>query len=327
VTDDRLGPRTRSRRGDLDELLDEHRVLLTGYCYRILGSAFEADDAVQETLLRAWRGFEGYAGQGTLRSWLYRIATNVCLDMLHGRQRRARPMDVTAPGDRGLGTRLPDNTWIEPIPDSRVLRTDGDPAEVVVARDSVRLAFVTALQYLPPRQRAVLILRDVLRWSASEVAELLDTTVGAVDSALHRARSTLRAGHLTPAEPMDESQRALVARYVDAFERFDIDRLVSLLHEDATLSMPPYTLWLQGPDDIARWWTGAGRNCRGSRVQRVAANGSPAFAQWRPTVAGGAFDAWAIHVIELSGPTISGVQCFRDPALFELFGLPARVHG
>jgi RNA polymerase sigma-70 factor (ECF subfamily) len=323
---DGIEPGARPPGRGLDELFEDHRVLLTGYCYRMLGSAFDADDAVQETLLRAWRSFDGYAGRGALRSWLYRIATNVCLDMLHGRQRRARPMDLTTPGDRRLGDRLPDSTWIEPVPDDHVLLADGDPAERAVARDTVRLAFIAALQYLPPRQRAVLILRDVLRWSAGEVAELLDTTVAGVTSALHRARATLRASNLAPlAPPLDDAQRSLVARYVDAFERFDIDQLVSLLHEDATLSMPPYTLWLRGPLDIHRWWVGAGSNCRGSRVVPVAANGSPAFAQWRATTGGPGFHAWAIHVIDVSAGGISDVTCFRDPTLFQLFEQPTRL--
>jgi RNA polymerase sigma-70 factor (ECF subfamily) len=230
--------------------LERHRVELTGYCYRMLGSAFEAEDALQETLVRAWRSIDRFEGRAALRSWLYRIATNVCFDMLAGRRRRARPVDLgpSASADSPLGAPFPEATWIEPVPDGRVLPAGGDPAEQAVSRETVRLAFVAALQHLPPRQRAVLILREVLRWKASEVAELLDTTVASVNSALQRARSTLAAGNLaatdTP-QPMDDAQRALLGRYVDAFERYDLESLVSLLHEETTQSMPPYELWLR----------------------------------------------------------------------------------
>src|SRR5215469_4769730 len=223
----------------LEARLEEHRRELTAYCYRMLGSGFEAEDAVQETLLRAWRAFDRFEGRSALRSWLYRIATNVCLDMLSGAQRRARPMDLQAEktADAPLGEPLPQATWILPIPDGRVLPAGGDPAEVIESRESIRLALVAALQHLPPRQRAVLILREVLRWKASEVAELLDTTVASVNSALQRARATLDGHAVTapdPARPMDDEQRALLARYVGAFERYDVDALVSLLHEEAT---------------------------------------------------------------------------------------------
>ena len=246
----------------IDRELEQYRVELTGYCYRMLGSAFEAEDAVQETLIRAWRSIDHFEGRSSLRTWLYRIATNVCLDFLGGRQRRARPMDlgpsVTAPA--GPGDTLPENRWLQPIPDGRVLPADDDPAEVAVARETIRLAFVAALQELPPRQRAVLILREVLHWKADEVATLLDTTVASVNSALQRARATLAASDLADAEPtaFDAAQQELLDRYVDAFERYDIDSLVALLHEDATMSMPPYALWLRGPSEIARWHLGPG---------------------------------------------------------------------
>ncbi|MGB2954094.1 MAG: sigma-70 family RNA polymerase sigma factor [Gaiellaceae bacterium] len=310
-------------------LLEQHRVELTGYCYRMLGSAFEAEDAVQETLVRAWRGFDRFEGRAALRSWLYRIATNVCLDMLSGRERRARPMDLgpAKTADAPIGAALPEATWIQPIPDSRALPTDGDPAELVVERETIRLAFVAALQHLPARQRAVLILRDVLRWKASEVAELLDTSVVSVNSALQRARSALSASDLTstdPFAPMDESQRALLARYVDAFERYDMDSLTSLLHEDATQTMPPYELWLRGRDDILRWWFGPGAGCRGSRLVPTVANGLPAFGQYRPSGPGGSYEPWALQVIEVSGGEIIGFNAFLDTeVLFPLFGLPA----
>ncbi|MEP6526796.1 MAG: sigma-70 family RNA polymerase sigma factor [Nocardioidaceae bacterium] len=310
--------------------LEQHRVELTAYCYRMLGSAFESEDAVQETLLRAWRSFDRFEGRGALRSWLYRIATNVCLDMLNGRQRRARPMDLAAPqtADTLLGEPLPEATWIQPMPDGRVVQADGDPAAVAEARETVRLAFIAALQHLPARQRAVLILRDVLRWKATEVAELLETTVASVNSALQRARSTLADINVSasdPAQPMDEDQRALLTRYVQAFEQYDLDSLVSLLHKDATWSMPPYELWLRRHDDIRRWCLGPGAGCRGSRLIPTVANGSPAFGQYKPSVAGG-HEPWALQVIEASAGRISGISFFLDTqALFPLFGLPARL--
>src|SRR4051812_937835 len=183
--------------------LEVHRRELTGYCYRMLGSGFEAEDAVQETMVRAWKNLDRFEGRSSLRSWLYRIATNVCLDMVQGPQRRARPMDLgpASTADSHLAPRLPQQVWVQPVPDARVLPIDGDPAEVAAARDSVRLAFVAALQHLPPKQRAVLILREVLRWQATEVAELLDTTVASVNSALQRARATLAATDLDDAPP------------------------------------------------------------------------------------------------------------------------------
>jgi RNA polymerase sigma-70 factor, ECF subfamily len=315
---------------DLDQRLERHRAELTGYCYRMLGSAFEAEDAVQETMVRAWRGFDRFEGRAALRSWLYRIATNVCFDMLNGRQRRARPMDLgpASSADSVLRPGLPEATWIQPMPDSHILPSGDDPADVAVARESVRLAFVTALQHLPPRQRAVLILREVLRWPASDVAELLGTTVVSVNSALQRARSTLAATDPTesePLEPADESQRELLARYVDAFERYDLDALVSLLREDATLSMPPYDLWLRGHDDITRWFLGQGIGCKGSRLVPTVANGMPAFGQYRLGSRGG-HEPWALQVVEISGGRISGLSSFLDTErLFPLFGLPARL--
>jgi RNA polymerase sigma-70 factor (ECF subfamily) len=316
--------------GDVELRLEQHRVELTAYAYRMLGSAFEAEDAVQETFLRAWKSFEGFEGRSALRSWLYRIATNVCLDMLSGSQRRARPMDL-APAksaDSPLPEPLPENVWVLPVPDDRVLPSSGDPAEYAVERESIRLAFVAALQHLPPKQRAVLILREVLRWKAEEVAELLGTTVASVNSALQRARSTLAAGDVNePAQPMDDEQRALLARYVDAFERYDMDSLTSLLHEDASWSMPPYELWLRGHRDISAWCLGAGIGCTGSRLVPTAANGSPAFGQYRPSGSGG-YEAWSLQVLEISDGRITGISFFLDtPQLFPIFGLPLRLEG
>jgi RNA polymerase sigma-70 factor (ECF subfamily) len=316
--------------GELGQQLEEHRSALTAYCYRMLGSPFEAEDAVQETLVRAWRGFDRFEGRAALRSWLYRIATNVCLDMLSGRERRARPMDLGpagAPVVENLSER-PEITWIEPIPDGLVA-TEGDPATAAVARETIRLAFVAALQHLPPRQRAALILCEVLRWKASEVAELLETSVASVNSALQRARATLDAADLSAADAapeLAEADRELLARYVAAFEAYDIDALTSLIHEDATQSMPPYELWLSGREDIFTWWFGPGIGCRGSRViPTVAANGSPAFGQYKPSPDGG-FEPWALQVVEVSDGKIAELTFFLGTeTLFPLFGLPARL--
>jgi RNA polymerase sigma-70 factor (ECF subfamily) len=306
--------------------LEQHRAELTGYCYRMLGSAFDADDAVQETMVRAWQGLDRFEGRAALRSWLYRIATNVCLDSLRGRQRRAMPMDLSAPvpSTTPPGRQLPEATWVEPIPDGDLA---GDPADRVVHQDSIRLAFIAALQQLPPKQRAVLILREVLAWQATEVAELLETTVASVNSALQRARATLAAydGETRPAEPLDEPERALLARYVAAFERYDIEALVALLHEDASISMPPYEMWLQGVDNLRGWYLGYGIGCKGSRMVPIAANGLPAFGQYRPSGPGGRHEPWSIQVLEISGGRVSHIHHFLDTRLFERFGLPPHL--
>jgi RNA polymerase sigma-70 factor (ECF subfamily) len=315
---------------ELEFQLEQYRSELTGYCYRMLGSAFEAEDAVQETMVRAWRSFDKFEGRASLRSWLYRIATNVCLDMLNGRERRARPMDLGPARDPlgPVGDQLPEVTWIEPIPDGVVVPPEGDPAEVAQARETIRLAFVAALQHLPPRQRAVLILSEVLRWKASEVAELLETSVASVNSALQRARATLEAGNVTAtetaAEELDEPDQELLARYVEAFEAYDIEALTSLIHEDATQSMPPYELWLRGREDIFKWWLGPGITCRGSRlVPAVAANGSPAFAHYRPVPGGTGYEPWSLQVLEIEDGRIVEITFFLDTQrVFPLFGVP-----
>jgi RNA polymerase sigma-70 factor (ECF subfamily) len=325
---DFTGTRTRPRASqELERQLEEHRVELTGYAYRMLGSAFEAEDAVQETMLRAWRAVDRFEGRSALRSWLYRIATNVCLDMLGGKERRTRPMDLAsaASTDAPLGPPLPESTWVMPAPDGRVLAAGDDPAEMAEARESIRLAFVAALQHLPPKQRAVLILREVLRWQAAEVAELLDSTVASVNSALQRARATMAAVDVDATDPagMDDTHRALLERYVDAFERYDLDSLTSLLREDASWSMPPYELWLRTHDDVRRWCLGPGIGCRGSRLLRTRANGSLAFGQYKPSVSGTGLEPWSLQVVEISGGLISGITFFLDTAsLFPLFDLP-----
>ena len=315
---------------ELESALEGHRKELTAYAYRMLGSSFEAEDAVQDALLRAWRSHEGFEGRSALRSWLYRITTNVCLDMLSGREKRARPMDLgpAQSADSPLPTPLPEVTWIEPIPNGRVMPSTGDPAEVAELRESIRLAFVAALQHLPPQQRAVLILREVLRWKASEVAELLDTSVASVNSALQRARASLSAHEdpeSTPQATMDEEHQALLARYVDAFERYDMDSLTSLLREDATWTMPPYDLWLQTHEDIVKWCLGKGIGCKGSKLVPTTANGSPAFGQYKPSADGG-HEPWALQVLEVSNGEITGICFFLDTERwFPLFGLPPRL--
>lgn len=316
--------------GDLDRQLERYRRELTGYCYRMLGGAHEAEDAVQETMLRAWKGIGGFEGRSALRSWVYRIATNVCLEMLRSSQRRALPMDLgaPAPGTTRPGTALPESTWVHPMPDSRILPGPEDPADQAVARESIRLAFVAALQHLTPRQRAVLILRDVLHWRASEVAQLLDSTVVSVNSALQRGRAVLASVDHHPAIALppaddDPATQALLDRYVDAFERFDVDLLVDILHEDVTLAMPPLPFWLQGFASV-RAWTGLAQTaCRQARyVPTLAANGVPAFGHYRPAGEGGGFEGVGIHLVEVAGGRVRSVHAHLDPSLLPLFDLP-----
>lgn len=309
--------------------LEQYRGELRGYCYRMLGSAFDADDAVQETMVKAWQGLERFEGRSSTRSWLYRIATNTCLDSLRAKGRRALPMDLGRPGSGSspVGEPLPQEAWVEPIPDGDLLT--GDPAQTAVARDSVRLAFVAALQHLPPKQRAVLILREVLCWQASEVAELLDTTVASVNSALQRARATLGERGLSDTSrqvPLQEGDRELLARYVSAFEAYDIPTLVSLLSEDAGFSMPPLPLWLRGPQDVADFYLGTGIACKGSRLVPTSANGCPAFGHYKPAENGDGYVPWALQVVEMSGGRLVHLHHFLDTAaLFPRFGLPDRL--
>ena len=315
----------------IESQLEAYRPELTGHCYRMLGSAFEAEDAVQDTMVRAWRSFDRFEGRSALRSWLYRIATNVCLNMLASAQLRVRPMDLGPAGSGRAtdpGEPRPDQIWVGPVPDSRVLPEGTDPANVVAERESIRLAFVAALQHLPPRQRAVLILREVLAWSAQEVADLLDTSVPSVNSALQRARATIAAADTTADvhDPLDNEQKALLTRYVKAFEEYDLEALTTLLHDDATLSMPPLPLWLRGHDDISAWMAGTGSGCRGSRLVPVVASGMPAFGQYRPSLGGSGHDPWALIVLEISAGRIAAVNNFLDTTrLFPLFGLPAHL--
>ena len=307
----------------LEEQLEQHRSELTAYCYRMLASPFEAEDAVQETMIRAWRGYDRFEGRAALRSWLYRIATNVCFDLLNGRERRARPMDF-GPASEPVFENLnvpAEVAWVQPIPDALV----ADPAEVAERKETIKLAFISALQHLPPKQRAALILCEVLRWKASEAAELLETSVASVNSALQRARATLEEAEAT-ARPLTAEDEELLQRYVQAFEAYDIDALTVLIHEDATQSMPPYDMWIAGRDDVFRWWFGPGIGCKGSRLlPALSANGSPAFAQYKPSESGG-YDPWALIVLELRDGRIAEFTFFLDTeTLFPLWGLPARL--
>ncbi len=318
---------------DLDATLERYRVELTGYCYRMLGSSFEAEDAVQDTMIRAWRSLDKFEGRSSLRSWLYRIATNVCLDMLSAGNKRARPMDLTesTPLAQAALSPRPDHTWLEPMPDGRVLPTPADPAEAAVAKESVRLAFMAALQRLPARQRAVLILREVLAWKASEVAELLDTSVASVNSALQRARATLAerrepGADASVSDPLDEDQKKLLDRYVAAFEGYDMSALTALLHEDAVMTMPPFDLWLTGADDITGFMTTLGAACAHSKLVPVEVNGLPGFAQYKPDPDNGGYTPWAVQALEISDGRITGFHCFLDTQRwFPLFGLPLRL--
>lgn len=321
--------------GDLSAQLETYRRELTGYCYRLLGGAFDADDAVQETLLRAWRSYDRFEGRSSLRTWLYRIATNVCFDQLgSSRAKRERPMGLgaaTDPVEESLATVLPEYAWVEPVATEHVLPSSGDPADTAVARESVRLAFVAALQHLPAKQRAVLILREVLRWPAAEVATLLDTSVASVNSALQRARATLAdkapdrsvaSGAVAPAQA-DEAE--LLERYVAAFERYDMAALTNLLREDAVMNMPPFAMWLQGVEDIRAWMTGPGAECEGSRCLPIHVNGTPGFAQYRQDPEGGHFP-WGIVVLENDGTHITGITTFIDTKKwFPRFGLPSHL--
>jgi len=313
----------------LEAQLEEHRRELTAYCYRMLGSPFEAEDAVQESLVRAWRAYDRFEGRAALRSWLYKIATNVCLDMIGSRERRARPMDL-GPAQEPVLSNLhirPDESFVEPIPDALVAQ-GADPAEIAATRDSVRLALVAALQHLPARQRAALILCEVLRWKASEVAVLLDTTVASVNSALQRARATLDEQDLTEKPlDLDAIDRGMLDRYVAAFEAYDVDALTSLIREDATQSMPPFDMWLAGRDDVLTWWFGPGIGCKGSKVIPVgSANGAPAFGQYKPSETSEGYEPWALQVLQVTSSGIAEFTFFLDTKrLFPLFGLPSRL--
>ena len=314
---------------ELDRQLEQHRRELTAYCYRMLGSAFEAEDAVQETMVRAWRSIDSFEGRSSLRSWLYRIANNVCIDMVRSPQRRARPMEMgpsSVTSEIVLSERhQPEHAFVQPVADERVIRLDADPAEVAASRESIRLAFVAALQHLPPKQRSALILCEVLRWQATEAAELLDTSVASVNSALQRARATLadmRSEQLD--STLDPEHQALLARYVDAFERYDIPDLIGLVREDVIMSMPPWDVWLEGPEEMAAFFLGEGSVCRDGRLVPVNVNGTGGFGNYHK-VAEGVWEPWAIQIIEVADGRIVGHHNFVYPELFPAFGLPPRL--
>jgi RNA polymerase sigma-70 factor (ECF subfamily) len=313
--------------------IEMHRQEITGYCYRMLGSVYEADDAAQDTMVRAWQALPEFEGRSSIRTWLFRIATNVCIDMLRGQKRRAQPMDLGSSSPAELRFLAPmdmDQPWLLPMPSSRCGITHGDPEVAVVERESVRLAFVAALQHLPARQRAVLILCEVLRFSASEVADLLETTVASVNSALQRARATLATCHLAqPLPTLESDQRILLEQFVEAFESYDIARLATLLRDDAIQSMPPFAMWIQGSNAIAQWMLGPGAECDGSRLIPTSANGCTAFGQYRRAEtfgdAGGGHLPWALQVVEVSDGKVSEIHAFLDADLFTAFGLPSRL--
>jgi RNA polymerase sigma-70 factor, ECF subfamily len=313
----------------MDDVLNSfepHRRELIAYAYRMLGSSFEAEDAVQETFTRAWKAHGDFEGRSSLRSWLYKITTNVCLDMLKGPQRRARPMDLSpaSSADTPLGTPAPDYVWVEPLPDAMAF--GADPAERAAAKDSLRLAFVAAVQHLPAKQRAALIMREVLRFSAEETATTLEMSAASVNSALQRARSTMAKIAPAETEPLDGAdaeQRRLVDSYVAAFERYDMEALTSLMHQDVVMSMPPFDLWVSGPDQVAAFMLGTGSECRGSKLVPTAANGLPAFGHYKPTGEPGVFTPWSLMVLEIERGALSGLNFFLDAArLFPKFGLP-----
>jgi len=305
-----------------DEIDERHRHELLGHCYRMLGSPFDAEEAVQETMLRAWRGHDAFAGNSSPRVWLFRIATNVCLDMLRQRPRREQPIDATRAGDANSLLGQPDDSrWVQPAPDRWLLPPTADPAETAVLHDAVRLAFVAALQSLSPTQRAALILRDVLRLNADETASFLGITVASANGLLRRARHRL-AARPTPSADLTGEQRTLLKRFVDAFERHDVPALTALLHEDATLSMPPYELWLAGRAQIQRWFLREPNPCRAARAVAIEANGSPAFAIYHADEARQVLRAFAVQIVTIRGDRIAAIDVHIEPRLFGLFELP-----
>jgi RNA polymerase sigma-70 factor (ECF subfamily) len=322
--------------GDFERL----RPSLTGYCYRMLGSGFEAEDATQETLLRAWRRADTLVDPAALKSWLFSIATNVCLDQIDARKRRARPVDLTDPGTAAspLGAPLPETAWVLPIASGQVADPEADPETQTAERETLRLAFVAALQHLPARQRVVLVLREVLRWSAKEVAGVLETSVASDKIALQRARATLEeldlADSEAPARPPTESENRLLEQYLEAFAEYDIDRIVALLRYDVVFDMPPLPLWVRGPGDVHDFMLGPGAACRGSKLIALSANGLPAYASYKPDPDTGTWLPWSVTLLEAEptdaagAPILTGIHNFLAPFmpnLFTSFGLPEQV--
>ena len=310
--------------------LEQHRTALAGHCYRMMGSVVDADDAVQETMVRAWKSLDRFDGRASLRTWLYRIATNVCLMMLEQKSARARPVEHGVPGsfDRELDLgQKPRTHWLEPVPDAHAIPSDEDPARAALMRESIRLAFVAALQHLPAKQRAVLLLSEVLGWSAAEIAECLESSVASVNSALQRARATLGTKNLDEQRaPLTDDQQKLLERYVDAFLRYDVNSLVSMLHHDATLSMPPYTLWLQGHESIRTWLSGPGIGCKGSKLFPVFASGCRRSGSTAGTRTAAAITRGRSSSSSSTGDRVSAMNSFLDTeTLFPRFGLPASL--
>jgi RNA polymerase sigma-70 factor (ECF subfamily) len=328
-----------TRQPNFEQELERLRPSLTGYCYRMLGSGFEAEDATQETMVRAWRRADSLAEPAAMKSWVFRIATNVCLDQIEGRKRRARPVDLTEAmtAETPVGAPLPETTWVLPVADGQVVDPAADPAQRLADREALRLAFVAALQHLPARQRVVLVLREVLHWSAKEVADLLETSVASVNSALQRARATLDELALrdaeAPARPSEEDERRLLEQYLEAFAEYDVDRIVALLRYDVVFDMPPLTLWVRGPEQVAEFMLGQGAGCRGSKLIATAASGCPAFAAYKPDPESGEWLPWSLTVLEPAAgegdaPAVAGVHNFLQPflpTLFSSFELPDRL--
>jgi RNA polymerase sigma-70 factor, ECF subfamily len=312
---------------DFQTLAEPFRRELLAYCYRMLGSLHDAEDLVQETYLRAWRAYDRFEGRSSLRTWLYRIATNACLSALESRGRRPLPSGLGAPSSDPEGelVQQPEVPWLEPVPDVMVGAAASDPATIVTSRESIRLALIATLQHLPSRQRAVLIMRDVLGWRAAEAAKLLDTTTVAVNSMLQRARAQI--SELAPAEdtvtgPETAGQRELLDRYVAAFENYDTARLVELFTADAVWEMPPFIGWYQSAENIAQL---VRHQCPASKagdllLRAAQANGQPAFGMYLRDP-GGDYHSFQLHVLHLRGGAIDHVVAFFDTSLFPAFGL------
>jgi len=332
VAPELLAAARRSDEAAFRALVEPHRGELHAHCYRMLGSLHDAEDALQDALLRAWRGLKGFDDRRLLRPWLYKIATNVCLDAIARRPRRVLPYSCGGPAESGAGTGDPstETAWIEPYPDE-IEEGVASPAARYERREAVELAFIAALQHLPGQQRAALILREVLGFSAKETAELLDTTVASVNSSLQRARKAIdrrlpdRSQQATLRALGDSRVRALVQRFIEAFERGDVDAIVALLTDDATFSMPPYVTWYRGRDRVAESWLIPGERPEQLRYLATRANGQLAVAAYRLDPAAAAHVPIALDVMTLRGDRIADVTAFRTPAVFPLLGLPERL--
>jgi RNA polymerase sigma-70 factor (TIGR02960 family) len=311
---------------DFGRLAEPYRRELIAYGYRMLGSVDDAEEIVQDVYLEAWRAYERFEARSSLRTWLYRIATRAFVKAAARRKRRPLPSDVNRPAANprvATPAATPELTWLAPAPDSLLAATLADPAAVVAARHTMRLAFVAAMQVLPPRQRAVLILRDVLQWRSSEVASLLDLSVAAVNSALQRARARLPVDHNALAEPSEPRQRALLDRYVAAFENADVESLVATLTEDAVFEMPPFSIWFRGRAVIGTFLAARMQELGSASVIRTSANGQPALALYTAN-SGGEYQLHALHVLTVVAEGVSRVVAYQDPNAIRCFDLPTR---